>query len=267
MALLCIACNPYSGFKKGKGKMYYRFFEQNETARLAENNDVLLISMQIATKDSVLNDLAEVPILMQESQYEGDIFDCLSMMHIGDSATFILDAKKYFEVYNYNQIPEFVDDKTMLWFTLKVKDITGYHEYIAKITKERAEKESQELEAYLLANNIDEEARESGLIYIETKAGKGNNPKTGQTCVMHYTGKLLDGTVFDSSVERNQPFEFTLGQGQVIKGWDEGVALMKKGGKATLIIPSELGYGSNGAGNVIPPYASLVFDVELLDIK
>ena len=247
--------------------MYYRFFEQNETARLAEKNDILLISMQIATKDSVLTEMAEVPILMQESQYEGDIFDCLSMMHVGDSATFIIDAKKYFEVYNYNQIPEFVDDKTMLWFTLKVKDITGYNEFVAKMTQERAEKEAQELEAYLLANNIDEEARESGLIYIETKTGKGNNPQAGQTCVMHYTGKLLDGTVFDSSVERNQPFEFILGQGQVIKGWDEGVALMKKGGKATLIIPSELGYGSNGAGNLIPPYASLVFDVELLDIK
>ncbi len=268
VAFLCLSCNPYSGYQKGQGDMFYRFYEKHDSARMAAKNDVVVLSMQIATKeDSVINEFPEVSIRLQDSKYEGDIFECLSMMHIGDSATFIIGAKKYFEVYNYNQIPEFVDDKTMLWFTLKVKDIYSYEEFIDKIMQDRAQNESKELETYLLNNNIDNEPLESGLIYIETKAGKGQNPQTGQTCVMHYTGKLLDGTVFDSSVERNQPFEFTLGVGQVIKGWDEGVALMKKGGKATLIIPSALGYGANGAGNLIAPYSTLVFDVELLDIK
>jgi len=114
----------------------------------------------------------------------------------------------------------------------------------------------------------------SGLKIIDTKAGTGASPQTGQTCVMHYTGWLYDekakdhhGKKFDSSVDRNEPFEFQIGQGMVIKGWDEGVASMKVGGKRTLIIPPALGYGARGAGGVIPPNATLVFDVELLGVK
>ncbi|MEM9567310.1 MAG: FKBP-type peptidyl-prolyl cis-trans isomerase [Cyanobacteria bacterium P01_E01_bin.34] len=108
---------------------------------------------------------------------------------------------------------------------------------------------------------------DSGLQYIDIEDGTGASPESGQTVVVHYTGKLDDGSVFDSSVQRNRPFEFIIGIGQVIKGWDEGVATMKVGGKRQLIIPAELGYGSRGAGGVIPPNATLTFDVELLDIK
>jgi len=107
----------------------------------------------------------------------------------------------------------------------------------------------------------------SGLEYIEITAGTGAQPKTGQTVVVHYTGKFPDGRVFDSSVTRGQPFEFKLGARQVIKGWDEGIALMKVGGKAQLTLPPELAYGERGAGGIIPPNATLVFDVELLGIK
>ena len=111
----------------------------------------------------------------------------------------------------------------------------------------------------------------SGLQIIDSKEGTGATPKTGQTCVMHYTGWLYEngqkGKKFDSSVDRNEPFEFKIGQRQVIGGWDEGVATMKVGGKRTLIIPPALGYGARGAGGVIPPNATLMFDVELLAVK
>ena len=111
----------------------------------------------------------------------------------------------------------------------------------------------------------------SGLQIIDSKVGTGASPKTGQTCVMHYTGWLYEngqkGKKFDSSVDRNEPFEFPIGQRQVIAGWDEGVASMKVGGKRTLIIPPALGYGARGAGGAIPPNATLMFDVELLAVK
>jgi FKBP-type peptidyl-prolyl cis-trans isomerase len=111
----------------------------------------------------------------------------------------------------------------------------------------------------------------SGLQIIDTQVGTGATPQTGQTCVMHYTGWLYEngakGKKFDSSVDRGSPFEFPIGRGRVIAGWDEGVASMKVGGKRTLIIPAKLGYGDRGAGGVIPPNATLMFDVELLGVK
>jgi peptidylprolyl isomerase len=111
----------------------------------------------------------------------------------------------------------------------------------------------------------------SGLTIIDTTLGTGASPKPGQICVMHYTGWLYEngakGAKFDSSVDRGQPFEFPIGQQRVIAGWDEGVATMKVGGKRTLIIPPALGYGARGAGGVIPPNATLIFNVELLGVK
>jgi peptidylprolyl isomerase len=111
----------------------------------------------------------------------------------------------------------------------------------------------------------------SGLQIIDSTVGTGAAPKPGQICVMHYTGWLYEdgkkGEKFDSSVDRNEPFEFPIGQRKVIAGWDEGVATMKVGGKRTLIIPPALGYGARGAGGVIPPNATLMFDVELLGVK
>ena len=111
----------------------------------------------------------------------------------------------------------------------------------------------------------------SGLQYEDVKVGTGDSPKTGQLAVVHYTGWLWEngakGKKFDSSVDRGQPFSFPVGQGRVIKGWDEGVATMKVGGQRILLIPPDLGYGSRGAGGAIPPNATLIFEVELLEIK
>ncbi len=117
-----------------------------------------------------------------------------------------------------------------------------------------------------VANQDNIVTTDSGLQYVDVVEGTGAMPQTGQNVTVHYTGTLEDGTKFDSSRDRNRPFSFRLGVGQVIKGWDEGVATMRVGGQRQLIVPPELGYGARGAGGVIPPNSTLIFDVELLRI-
>ncbi|KJD33429.1 peptidylprolyl isomerase [Tamlana nanhaiensis] len=128
-----------------------------------------------------------------------------------------------------------------------------------------AEKKAAEAELDKLATGFSK--TESGLRYQIIQEGNGKKAEKGKTVSVHYKGQLADGTVFDSSYKRNAPIDFPLGMGQVISGWDEGIQLLKVGDKARLVIPSHLGYGSRGAGGVIPPNATLVFDVELMDVK
>ncbi len=123
-----------------------------------------------------------------------------------------------------------------------------------------------QLQKYLKDNNITVKPTASGLYYIEKAKGTGPQAVAGKKVSVHYTGTLLNGKKFDSSRDRNEPFEFTLGKGEVIKGWDEGIALMNQGGKAILIVPSGIAYGDRSMGD-ITPYSTLVFDVELIEVK
>jgi FKBP-type peptidyl-prolyl cis-trans isomerase FkpA len=159
---------------------------------------------------------------------------------------------------------ELVDVVTKAQFEKEKAD----RERKAAAEKETAKKEEMsQLLNYVKINNISATPRPSGLYYIETKKGTGDQAAAGKTVKVHYTGTLLNGTKFDSSRDRKEPFEFVLGQGQVIPGWDEGIALMKEGGTAKLIIPSKIAYGENGRMPTIPPSATLVFDVELIEVK
>jgi peptidylprolyl isomerase len=149
-----------------------------------------------------------------------------------------------------------------------VADQTSFDMMIKKINEEQMLKKKQDAEKEIKI--LDEKypnaiTTESGLKYIVLKQGSGEKPKAGTTVTVHYTGTLVNGKEFDSSRKRNEPFEFAVGVGEVIPGWDEGVLDMCKGEQRTFIIPSHLGYGKRGAGGVIPPNATLIFDVEMID--
>lgn len=276
LAVACVfnftSCSKYKGFKKDKESgIYYKFYVQNKDSVQAQTGDVVSMMYQLALKDSILVSFIPIEELVQESLYKGDVYDAIRMMHLGDSATFILDADTFFH-YMGGENPF---DTKELYFTFKMTNLMPKAEvdalmqaqeeqYKAYVEKYRVAEDSL-MQKYIADNKIKVAPTATGLYFIPKKAGKGAQAAIGQKVAVHYVGTLLDGTEFDNSIKRGEPIEFILGQGNVIPGWDEGIAMMKVGEKATLLIPSKLAYGENG-NQVIPPYSPLVFDVELVKV-
>ncbi|MES2621587.1 MAG: peptidylprolyl isomerase [Bacteroidota bacterium] len=177
-------------------------------------------------------------------------------------------------VENYTLVPQVAQGDVMTKVNIirvgkEAQDFDAVATF-AKAAELKAQKDKAKnmtAEEYIKANNLKAQKTASGLYYVVEEEGKGAKAVAGKNVEVHYTGTLTDGSKFDSSRDRGQPLPFTLGQGQVIKGWDEGIALMSVGSKYKLIIPANLGYGANGAGGVIPPNATLVFDTELMGVK
>lgn len=273
----CAEKSPYPGYKKTESGMYYRYFTQNEgeTAKLGDIVEVdLSYYLMKEAGDSLIYSTNVLPEpafdLVREPSFPGDLYEGFAMMHKGDSMSMIMSADSVFlRQFHSPMLPAFVKPGDMIRWEVKLNDIMTEDEFNARqMAKEEAafEEAHQALNAFLAENGIDAAPTESGLVYVCTKPGKGAQPQVGQNVKVHYTGTLLDGTVFDSSVERGEPISFPLGVGQVIPGWDEGIALMKKGEKGVLYIPAKLAYGSRNAGP-IPPYSNLIFEVELVDIE
>ncbi len=281
------ACSKHPGYKKTDAGLYYKMIVKNETAPKPELGDVITIGMVYKTStDSVLFNSYTDPRTMgqplrlplEKPIYKGDFSEGIAMMHIGDSASFITSADSFFFKYaQIPQLPPFIKAGSDLTFTIKLISIMKKADFekqqqemmaqqMKMIEKFKIE-EPEKIKKYLDSNKIKVKPTASGLYYMETKKGTGANPVKGDTVAVHYTGTLVDGTTFDSSIGRPEgPLKFPIGVGYVIPGWEEGIGLMKKGGKAKLLIPSSLGYADKGAGQVIPPYTPLVFEVELVDI-
>ncbi len=246
-----------------------------------EIGDILSMEMVYSLHDSILFDSHQsgIPMFLQlmEPEYPGDIYEGLAMMSIGDSASFLMNAEDFF-IYTAGvmELPPFVEQGDDIRFDirlLKAMDEEGFAVEQQRLMEEqmqqdmvRSEQEEELMLDYLDEEGITIEPTESGLYYVERERGDGPQVQAGDMVAVHYEGRLLDGTVFDSSYERDEPLEFSVGMQQVIPGWDEGIGMMRKGGTATLVIPSYLGYGDRGAGQAVPPFSTLVFDVEVVDI-
>ena len=272
----CTEKSPYPGYKMAPSGLYYRYLTQNEgeTAKLGDVVEVDIAYYLMNEKgDSLLFTTSVMPEpaydLVRESSFPGDLYEGFSMMHKGDSISLIMNADSVFRrQFHAPIIPEFVTSGSMLRWEIKMRDFMTEEEFNARrVAKEEAAfaEAQQALDAFITENGIEATPTESGLYYVCTKEGKGAQPQVGQNVKVHYIGKLLDGTVFDSSVERGEPISIPIGVGQVIPGWDEGIAMMKKGEKGMLYIPAKLAYGAHGTGP-IPPYSNLIFEVELVDV-
>lgn len=278
LSILLISCgdNTSQGYKKDKTGIEYKFFVHNPDAEKPKYGDILVLSMTYATaaNDSIIFDTREVDsdfkMRFKTDTYPGgSINDCFNMMNVGDSASFLIDAEMFFINTKNQEPPNFIKKGSKLKFNIKLKKIFSYDEYKQereKVVVKDQKEEEMILKSFLQHESIKQEPTNSGLYYIEEKKGNGKAPKAGDRVIVNYTGTLISGKVFDSTLMRNEPFEFTYGVGEVIQGWDEGLSYMREGGKARLIIPSHLAYGEKGYPGLIAPNSTLIFEIELIKV-
>ena len=281
-----VSCNKskYDGYETAENGLNYKFFTHDENGQKPAEGDGIAFRyiFKLLSNDSMLVNSANssqdgsgiTKFIMPKSSFVGSLEDAMMMMSKNDSASFIVSADSfYLRTQRVQQLPPFLKPGDMLKVDIKMIDIKTKKELEASQKQQEAEmakmaeQEKPKIAQYVTDNKIIVAPTASGLYFTETQTGKGALVKAGNEVTVNYTGKLLDGTVFDSSEGKPEPFKFIVGQGMVIPGWEEALLLMAKGGKAKLLIPSNLAYGARGAGGVIPPFSPLVFELELIDIN
>lgn len=294
LAMACVslfaACNK-NNFKKTDNGLLYRFETVNNEGDQPQIGDVLVVELTWRLDSTVLfSNVGKPDRLMQVRQdmFKGDINEGLLMMHKGDKATFAIPADSIAKFMQPNQMPPSFQQGTdqKYYYEISLVDIVTREEleqeqanFVEEMNKRQAE-EPALIAQYIKDNNITVKPTASGLYVIVRKKGNGPKVEAGKDVSIDYTGRLLDGTVFDSSREADaleaglvqqgrkyEPLSYKVGAQPLIKGWDEGVMGQTEGSEITLVIPSEIAYGSRGSGKDILPFTPLVFDLTILEVK
>lgn len=271
----CGGDSKFPGFDKAESGLYYKITSSDELGKPVTTDHIVTIEMTYGTDDSLLFDSKKLQyptqLKVMEPVYGGDVMEGFTMLKVGDDAVFKTSADSFFQKIANVALPAFIDSGSYLTFTVKMintqtdEEIREDRDAEAEVNKAL---EIEIIQSYLLENNINVEPKESGLYFVETAPGSGKQAERGSMVKVHYIGRLLTGEKFDASFDHDppDPIEFTLGTGRVIAGWDEGIGYMTVGSKATLVIPSNLGYGDRPPpGGLIKAFSPLVFDVELVD--
>ena len=263
----------------------YKYITRGEEQKPDSGKIMVLNMVYLTENDSVIFDSRDqemaVGMPVKSPEMKGMITEGLDLLHKGDSVELRVPAKNFFNETAHMPVPTAIKEDSDLIFRIGVKDVVTeeafrelqmeqfkkQQEVALKEQELRLGKDIKTIEEFLEANNIEAQKTESGLYYVVNEKGKGPEVNAGDAVTVHYRGKLLDGTQFDASYDRGEPFTFNVGQGMVIPGWDEGLQQLKEGSKATFYIPSPLAYGARSAGAVIKPNSILVFDVEVVDVE
>ena len=275
ITILATACDKYKTKVTDTG-LKYQIFDHNDEARKAKLGDIMSFHLVLKNgADSVLRDTYKdktpVKLVLQAPPFKGSFEEGLAMLATGDSAKFFINADTLFAKM-MQPLPPMIKKGSEITFTVKVLSVLTSEEFQKQQSEAGLKQKTVDekvIQEYLTKNNLTAKAQHtaSGLYYIDDVVGTGENPSQGDNVKVHYTGKLLDGKVFDSSKNAGKPIDFQVGVGMVIPGWEEGLLMMKKGGKRTLIIPSGLAYGPDGQPGAIPGNSVLLFDVELVDFS
>ena len=286
MLLAACGSSDMKGYKQTDDGLYYRFEQQCKDSVQVQEGDVLVGEMTIRLDTTVLRtNVGRTERLMPAiPMYDGVLHEGIMMMHKGDRAIFAVAADSMAKFMDARQMPPMYEaGKGMkFYYEINLQDIVTKDEFAEEQANYEKEMETaREQEPELIANYVKEHGIKAlpnakGLYVIVNKKGTGAPVAVGREVTISYTGRLLDGTVFDSSNEADcaaagmqchEPLKYVVGQMGLIPGWEEGVMGQPEGSKLQLIIPSAMGYGSQGAGQHIPPYSPLVFDIEIVSVK
>jgi hypothetical protein len=272
--------SKFEGFDETDSGLSYKFFIQKDGQKPKEGDVITLKLKYFNEKDSLLFDSKSIgrPFMVQvpKPSFKGSFEEGFTMMSLGDSVAFMNSADSFFTKIVHGDLPPQIKKGSFLKFCFKLDKIQSK----ADLEKEQAEQQKKMDEAnagrmseekgaidkYVADKKITVAPTASGLYFMETHKGSGAQVKAGDTVYVKYTGKTLDGKVFDTSDRSPVPVKFQIGVGQVIKGWDEALVMMHVGSKATILLPSSIAYGAQGAGPQIPPFSPLLFDVEVYKI-
>lgn len=267
------SCNS-NEFTRTDNDIYYKFITKNEDSTKVKVDDILVLKLIYTNeKGDILFDSRELDrdykMVLKKPNYIGSIDEAIAMMHVGDSAIFKVDATDFYTLSRgYKTLPEEVKLGGKLIFYVKIIGIADN----LQVQKEKEELainkqklEEDMLKDFINKENITVKPTASGLYYITLTKGNGKKPKKGDKLIIHYTGKFINGEIFDSSLKRAKPLIYNFGEKGFIAGWEEGVSYMSEGETAKLVIPSHLAYGDKKTGP-IPAYSTLIFEIELLKV-
>jgi len=266
VALTMLACSSkYPGYDKTESGLYYKVFNAGKDTIKPKLGDWVSMNMSYKYKDSVLfnsKSAMGTPVRFQlpASEFKGDIYEGIRMLSAGDSADFIINADSLFiKTFRQPKRPPFIDSNSVIHFYITMLSI----DTPASMMK----KEEDALKQYIDGNKVTVEPTASGLYLIETLPGKGAKIDTGSWVKAHFSVTLIDGKQVFSTQERGEPMEFEFGKKFDTPGFEEGVSKMTKGGKATLIVPSRIAFGETGRGAMVPPYSTVIYNVEIVDVQ
>ncbi len=271
----CSGKSPYPGFSKAKHGIHIQLHKIGEEEKHPDYGDYITADITYKTMQDSVFFTGRRKLKLSRPAYKGAIEECFRMISEGDSATFIISADNFFEITLESKRPNFIPPSGKMKVSLDILEIQTEKDYqkekqaFLKWIEDFGEYEKIILRQYLNEEQIPVQPYKSGLYYVRTREGTGKKVELKDTITFHFEGRFLNGKYFDSTKERDQPFEYVYGtEWQVIKGLEEGLGLMREGEKALFILPSALAFGQSGSSTgIVPPFTSLIYEVEMLKVR
>jgi FKBP-type peptidyl-prolyl cis-trans isomerase len=271
----CDKTSKYPGFSKTDTGIYYKLHSFGDSKKKVKPGDYITADITYQTMEDSSFFEGRRKLQVSKPSFKGSVDECFLMLSKGEKATFILPAKQFFNKTLETSIPAFLDSTSNMKIIVDLLEVQRKNEFLKEKEaflnwiRDFGEYEKVLLHQFLEEREINAEPTASGIYHLVIEEGDGPEVEEGDTVVVHYEGKFLNGKFFDSTKQRKQPFEFVYGQKwQVIEGMEEVIGLMKEGEKALAILPSESAFGKTGSSTgIIPPYTSVIYEVSLIDVR